>query len=45
MFLEALHRSRRMQAQRVLGQYRHLIARHQPADATSNDGGGNDVGH
>ena len=43
--LEALHHSRRLQAQRVLGQYRHLIARHQPADTASNAGGETDVGH
>jgi hypothetical protein len=43
--LEALHHSRRLQAQRVLGQYRHLIARHQPADMASNTGGETDVVH
>jgi hypothetical protein len=33
--IEALHHSRRLQAQRVIGQYRDLIARYEPADATS----------
>jgi hypothetical protein len=27
LFFDALHRSRRLQAQRILHQYRHLIAR------------------
>jgi hypothetical protein len=43
--LDALHHSRHLQAQRVLGQYRHLIARHQPSDAASSGGGETDVGH
>jgi hypothetical protein len=33
--LETLHHSRRLQAQRVLRQYRHLIARRETADAKS----------
>jgi hypothetical protein len=36
--LEVLHHSRRLQAQRILGQYRHPIAPPQAADATSNVG-------
>jgi hypothetical protein len=43
--LEALHHSRRLQAQRFLAQYRHLIARYQPSDTTSKAGGETDVGH
>ncbi len=43
--IEALHHSRRLQAQRLLGQYRHLIARHEPADAKVKVGGEEDVGH
>jgi hypothetical protein len=43
--LDALHHSRRLQAQRVLGQYRHLIARYEPSDKASNTGGETDVGH
>ena len=42
--LEALHHSRHLQARWVLGQYRHLIARHQSADTSSNVGGETDVG-
>lgn len=34
--LAALHHSRRLQARRVLAQYRHLIARPETADAKSN---------
>ena len=36
--LEALHHSRRLQAQRVLAQYRHLIARHEQTDSTKAEG-------
>jgi hypothetical protein len=43
--LEALHHSRRLQAQRVLGQYRDLIARYQPADDKGKIGGDEYVGH
>jgi hypothetical protein len=43
--LDALHHSRHLQAQRVLGQYRHLIASNQRADTASNCGGETDVGH
>jgi hypothetical protein len=43
--LEALHHSRRLQAQRALRQYRHLIARPDAAGATSNVGGEGDVGY
>ena len=43
--LDALHHSRHLQAQRVLRQYRHLIARHQPAGTALNGGGETDVGH
>jgi hypothetical protein len=39
LVLEALHHSRRLQAQRVLWQYRHLIH-----DPKSNIGGQQDVG-
>jgi hypothetical protein len=42
--LEALHHSRRLQAQRVLAQHRHLIARYEPADVKTNAGGEKDVG-
>jgi hypothetical protein len=43
--LEALHHSRRQQAQRVIAQHRHLIARYEPADAKTSVGGVKDVGH
>jgi hypothetical protein len=43
--LQALHHSRRLQADRVLEQFRHLIASHAPIDTTSEDGGGTDAGH
>jgi hypothetical protein len=43
--LEALHHSRRLQAQRVLGQYRHLIARYEPVAPTSSARGDEHVGH
>jgi hypothetical protein len=43
--LEALHHSRRLQAQRVLEQYRDLIARYEPADAKGKIGGDEHVGH
>jgi hypothetical protein len=43
LLLEALHHSRHLQAQRVLRQYRHLIARPNAADASSNAGGEADV--
>ena len=43
--LEALHHSRRLQAQRVLVQHRHLIARYEPINTASKAGGETDVGH
>jgi hypothetical protein len=43
--LEALHHSRRLQARRVLAQYRDLIGRYQPSDMTSKARGETDVGH
>jgi hypothetical protein len=49
LILEALHHSRRLQAQLVLWQYRHLVA--SPAEANSipdpksSIGGQQDVGH
>jgi hypothetical protein len=43
--LDALHHSRRLQAQRVLAQHRHLIARYEPVDMTPKSGGEADVGH
>jgi hypothetical protein len=33
LLLDALHHSRSLQTQRVLAQYRHLIARYEGADA------------
>jgi hypothetical protein len=45
LLLEALHHSRHLQAQRVLGQYRDLIARYQPVDAKGEIGGDEHVGH
>jgi hypothetical protein len=49
LLLDALHRSRRLQAERILRQHRHLIARyvakHQPAAPTSNAEGDDHVGH
>jgi hypothetical protein len=38
VLLEALHHSRRLQALRVIGQYRHLIAQPDAVDVTSNVG-------
>lgn len=43
--LEELHHSRRLQARRVLAQYRHLIARYELADTKTNFGGEEDVGY
>jgi hypothetical protein len=43
--LDALHRSRRLQAERVLAQYRHLIAKYEPPAPTSNAEGDDHVGH
>jgi hypothetical protein len=43
--LEALHHSRRLQAQRALGQYRHLIVRPETAGVRRNTAGENNVGH
>ena len=43
--LDALHRSRRLQAERVLAQYRHLIAKYQPPAPASNAEGDDHVGH
>jgi hypothetical protein len=45
VLLEALQHSRRLQAQRILRQYRHLLARPDAVDAKSNVGGQQDVGH
>ena len=45
LLLDALHRSRRLQAERILGQHRHLIARYQPVAPTSNAEGDDHVGH
>jgi hypothetical protein len=45
LLLDALHRSRRLQAERILVQYRHLIARYQPVAPTSNAEGDDHVGH
>jgi hypothetical protein len=45
LLLDALHRSRRLQAERILGQYRHLIAKYQPVAPTSNAEGDEHVGH
>jgi hypothetical protein len=45
LVLDALHRSRRLQAERVLAQHRHLIARYEPISSTSRAGGETDVGH
>jgi hypothetical protein len=42
--LAALHHSRRLQARRVLAQYRHLIARSETADAKSNVAGDSQAG-
>ena len=41
--LEALHHSRRLQARRILGQHRHLIARPETADANASVEGGEHV--
>jgi hypothetical protein len=43
--LDALHRSRRLQAERVLAQHRYLIAKYQPVAPTSNAEGDDHVGH
>jgi hypothetical protein len=43
LLLEALHHSRRLQAQRVLAQHRHLIARYRPVNTAPNAGGETDV--
>jgi hypothetical protein len=45
LLLDALHRSRRLQAERILGQHRHLIARYQPVAPASNAQGDDHVGH
>jgi hypothetical protein len=45
LLLDALHRSRRLQAERILRQYRHLIARYEPVAPTSNAEGDEHVGH
>jgi hypothetical protein len=45
LLLDALHRSRRLQAERILAQHRHLIARYQPVAPTSNAEGDEHVGH
>ena len=45
LLLDALHRSRRLQAERILAQHRHLIARYQPVVPTSNAEGDEHVGH
>jgi len=37
--LEALHHSRRLQARRIIRQYRHLLASSEPNDSKSNIGG------
>jgi hypothetical protein len=42
--LAALHHSRRLQARRVLAQYRHLIARPETVDAKSNVAGDTHTG-
>jgi hypothetical protein len=43
--LDALRHSRRLQAQRFLGEHRHLIARSETADLTRNIAGETNVGH
>lgn len=43
--LGALHRSRRLQAQRILGQYRHLIAQSDAVVVKSNVGDPQNVDH
>jgi hypothetical protein len=49
LLLDALHRSRRLQAEKILGQHRHLIdryvAKHQPVAPASNAEGDDHVGH
>ena len=45
LLLDALHRSRRLQAEKILGQHRHLIARYQPVAPASHAEGDEHVGH
>ena len=50
LLLDALHRSRRLQAERILGQHSHLIAKYrlasyQPPAPASNAEGDDHVGH
>jgi hypothetical protein len=42
--LDTLHHSRRLQAQRAIAQYRHLIARPETADTKSNTAESTQVG-
>jgi hypothetical protein len=37
--IDALHHSRRLQAERIIRQYRHLLASSEPRDSKSNIGG------
>jgi hypothetical protein len=39
LVLEALHHSRRLQAERIIRQYRHLLASSEPRDSKPNVGG------
>jgi len=37
--IDALHHSRRLQAERIIRQYRHLLASSEPGDSRPNVGG------